>query len=387
MPVIIEDPPVLLDPWQNIINLRWNVPEMFLVGGSTPTLFTTPEAVRSAPDELFGNLEFVTIPELPTTSGALFNYINGFAYGGGVYIATVSRANAGTGVYKSTDLRTWTLVRTITTSLGAGGVAYGNGVFVVGGDEHSATTLHVSSDKGVTWTAVSLSGMGSGDNDQRIRTICFAEDAFFVTSGTDLGTQGSEIVGDINCKIYRSTNGTTWTSSFVFTSVPRITAGTPAAPGQISCWGVAYNEELEKYCAVGTANVDSFDDTMVAATSTDGITWSGGTVVPNGSVGFSGTSGSTTRYRTSRVAAGNGVFVAGILVKSTNGTSWTEVDDIGDLGSPVAVVFSKPLGTFLVAGTTRVATSDDDGVTWTEHETDVDEISCAAAVKKMDPSA
>jgi hypothetical protein len=369
---------------------------MFALAGAVPDPVAHDEPLtRGSRDKPAGGIEFFELPPPPAT-GADFSFVNGLAYGKGAYIATVSHLGEGCGVYRSTDFQTWALVKTISTNIGAGGVAFGNGVFVVGGDDGGAQAVHTSDDGGLSWTSRTIVGMGSGDNEQRIRSVCFANDAFFVTSGTNIGTLGSEVVGETNCRVYRSEDGVSWTGHFVFSGVPRFTSGTPLAPGNAACYGVAYDPETEKYCAVGSTLVHSLDyDNMVVSTSIDGMSWSGGSVVNNYASGpFSG----ANRLRGNiKIAAGGGKFIAvarkhnnsatpdgGAILRSVDGSDWGSA-----LALPSTVdycAYSKRKKLFLAGNSTTARTSPDAN-TWTAATPGTISVFCASVVKKKEPDA
>ncbi len=105
------------------------------------------------------------------------------AVGGGTLLAG---GDAGT-VLRSTDGTTWTAVNGITaltTSHSVGGVAYGNGTFVMNANRENFGTGDgrvYSSPDGLTWTNRS-SGTGIDDTNHDLRSIAYLSDRF-VTSG------------------------------------------------------------------------------------------------------------------------------------------------------------------------------------------------------------
>lgn len=192
-------------------------------------------------------------------------------------------------------------------------VAYGNGMFIVGGVKGYVTT---STDEGKTWsTPKQLEGSDSWSN------AIYANGSFMLLS--DRGY------------VATSTNGITW-------SVTR--------PSTEMYWrSLAYGNGM--YVAVGL-------DRGWIMTSPDGKTWTKKQV---GSVIWKD------------IAYGNGIFIAingdGYFVTSTDGITWTSQKQVPNISRGYDIItFGN--GKFVVAegyrGNTQTTT---DGVTWTTPNT------------------
>lgn len=119
--------------------------------------------------------------------------VYGIEYGNNVYVAVAALNFSGGGeVRTSTNGITWT-TRTLAVNTGIYGLAYGNGIFVAGGD---GGRIQTSTD-GITWTS-RTSNFGTG----RIRKVLYG-DGGFLAVGQDGGASTSHVV---------STDGITWTT-------------------------------------------------------------------------------------------------------------------------------------------------------------------------------
>lgn len=193
-------------------------------------------------------------------------------------------------------------------------VAYGNGIFVVGGESGYVTT---STDEGTTWsTPKQLVTTGSWSN------VIYANGSFMMLNFH-------------NGKLATSTDGITWTTRDTYS---------------LEYWrGLAYGNGI--YVAVGP----SYGTIM---TSTDGETWTKRTV------------GSVTWQD---IAYGNGKFIiisdSGYFSTSTDGVIWKSQSRIPNISRGYnAITFGN--GKFVVAegyrGNTQTTT---DGETWTTPNT------------------
>lgn len=193
-------------------------------------------------------------------------------------------------------------------------VAYGNGIFVVGGESGYVTT---STNEGTTWsTPKQLVTTGSWAN------VIYANGSFMMLNFH-------------NGKLATSTDGITWTTRDTYS---------------LEYWrGLAYGNGI--YVAVGP----SYGTIM---TSTDGETWTKRTV---GSVIWKD------------IAYGNGKFIiisdGGYFSTSTDGVTWKSQSRIPNISRGYDVItFSN--GKFVVAegygGNTQTTT---DGETWTTPNT------------------
>ena len=193
-------------------------------------------------------------------------------------------------------------------------VAYGNGIFVVGGSEGYVTT---STDEGKTWsTPKQLVTIGSWSN------VIYANGSFMMLNFH-------------NGKLATSTDGITWTTRDTYS---------------LEYWrGLAYGNGI--YVAVGPSG-------GTIMTSTDGETWTKRTV---GSVIWRD------------IAYGNGKFIiisnGGYFSTSTDGVTWKSQSRIPNISRGYDVItFGN--GKFVVAegyqGNTQTTT---DGETWTTPNT------------------
>lgn len=230
------------------------------------------------------------------------NFVQGVAYGNGLFVAIGSDGKAAS----STDGVNWTQRTTgFTDQLWS--VAYGNGLWIIGGVAGIAT-----STDGINWTK--RPGPLTNPNGT-VAALCYAN-GIWVASGSSgwLST---------------STNGTTWTVR------PDILGGT----GNPYCKAITYANGL--FVAVGFGGKIS--------TSTNGTTWTARTsnqtqdlngaayfnglwVVISGSTAYS-TSPDGTTWTPQTFAASMGLILAttthfivvygGFAYMSTDGTNWT----------------------------------------------------------------
>ncbi len=219
-------------------------------------------------------------------------------------------------------------------------VAYGNGIFVsVSSSAISGglgTNIMYSSDDGVSWTGVSL---GSAFNGIVWSSICFGNGRFVAVSSGPGGLGGATVN-----RVAVSTNGYTWTGG-------NISGGTFGGLERKGWKGITCGlDENGNSLFVAVANSGNGNGVM---TSPDGLVWTGRPLPNEGGQWVS-------------VAYGLGYFVAcavnGLLMISTNGTSWTVVS-----GSPIdGLQFVKVRfgnGRF-IAMTSATAITSTNATTW-----------------------
>lgn len=189
-------------------------------------------------------------------------------------------------------------------------VAYGNGMFVVGGADGYVTT---STDEGKTWSTPKQLITAGGS----WRNVIYANGSFMMLNFHD-------------GKLATSTDGTIWTIQDTYS---------------LGYWrGLAYGNGI--YVAVGPNN-------GIMMTSPDGKTWTKRTV---------------DSVIWGDIAYGNGIFIAitgNYFTTSTDGITWTNPKKISNAYRGYEVItFGN--GKFVVAegyeGNTQTTT---DGVTWT----------------------
>ena len=209
-------------------------------------------------------------------------------YGNGLFIAASGAASGAAVLASSTDGITWTSVGPTTGGWTMYASAYGNGLYIVGGNAN----ILVSTD-GTTWTTGSTAFNGSNF----MRAITYAE-GLYVVGGDGLGI------------VQTSTDAVTWTTRSI-------------GGGTNYVRGLGYGKGL--FVAVGQNGIYN---------STDAITWTsqtgGGIAVAYGSDAFV-SGGSTLRY-------------------STDGITWTTQTDI--FGSTLINTITHANGLFLAAGDT-----------------------------------
>jgi hypothetical protein len=246
-----------------------------------------------------------------TRNSGVTNVLNAVGYGNGVYVVV---GNEGT-LLSSTNGVNWTK-RSSGTTAALNSIVYANNLFVVVGENGTA----LSSVNGTLW------GRRTSGTTEFLYDVTYGGGKFVAVSDT-----GTVVI---------STNGTTWTLKNWIT------------PG---CYGVAYGNG--KFVSVGaTYDCPSFFCYYNVATyySTDGTTWSA--VVRPG-----------LPLAVSDVAFGNGVFVAvgdgGTVLLSSSGTAWTQpLTGSSDFLWNVAFAHN----TFVVVGGVQgtILTSSD-GQSWT----------------------
>ena len=286
--------------------------------------------------------------------GRTSNYLNGIAYGNGLFVAV--------GIYgtiiTSPDGITWTQ-RTSGTSNHLQGVVYGDGLFVAVGSEYPNESILTSTD-GITWTE-----RGTGLTNKGLISVTYGNGLFVIAGDQALLTSSDGItwsdrytqdmsllscvgyvnglftVGGIRLDTYTSTDGITWTQRF---------AGTDNGKELHS---IAYGNYM--YVAVGELeSQEEYRATVL--TSRDGITW------------IERTPDLPTR-NFEAIIYKNGMFVAtgenGIIATTQDGIEWT-VQTAGNYVS--SVIFGKGLflSVYSDAGRGHYIQTSPDGITWTE---------------------
>ncbi|WP_221414169.1 immunoglobulin-like domain-containing protein [Paenibacillus sp. 598K] len=228
------------------------------------------------------------------------------AYGNGMYVAVGGFGK----VLTSGDGASWTL-NPNSPVIGNSvlyAITFGNGVFVIAGNNGSDGTIYTSSD-GTSWTSQSSNVYVS------LLDAVYGLDKYVV-----VGTEG---------KIVTSEDGVTWTQR---------TSGT-----QENLLSVTYGNG--KY--VATAN------SGVIKSSTDGVTWSNETSGVN--------SGSLMG-----VAYGPGTYVVvgtgGTILTGTDGGAWTIRSPLPTSSGLNGIAYGN--GTYVAVGSGGTVATSGDGITW-----------------------
>lgn len=169
------------------------------------------------------------------TVRTLSGTVRGISYTNGMLLATTNF-----NVDYSTDGVSWSRSGTYALANSQPApVVFGNGLYAVLGGNNTSTTAGVKSTDLVTWTGVTISGIGS----TAVISALFADGAFFVTTSAGV--------------IARSTDLQTWTTASLGANVRSRLMYTPGL----------------------FASVSEFGNTFT--TSTDGVTWTARSAVPD----------------------------------------------------------------------------------------------------------
>ena len=308
-------------------------------------------------------------------------YSAGYAAGTYVLAGSTSKGNA---LFTSPDLGSWT-ERDVSVNLNYSTVAYGKGVFVVGGFDGI-----VSSTNGTDWAKLGSEAAGSFfgvvyDRDEFVAVgiggaVARSEDGVSWSAATTVTTNNLWSIASANSffaavgdagTIITSTNGMDWTvrgSGVTSNTIADICAGDGmlvavtrageilastngtqwalVSSGEVAdLYGVAFGQGT--FVAVGWSGGDSF-----SLVSTDGLTWASFPQDP------------TTDLE--RLCYGNGVFVAvedGPIKTSNDGSNWTPVASQPDIGQTCSrVVWAH--GTFVVVGGKGTLLTSTNGADW-----------------------
>ncbi|MDP1579613.1 MAG: M12 family metallo-peptidase [Candidatus Didemnitutus sp.] len=307
----------------------------FLVGGLRGTLLVSTDGL---------NWTTRTVPAS--------NNLYGFHYVNGLYVALGSLG----AIFTSTDTITWTPRNTGTLhqdgSSGLQFVAYsGERLMAVG----TGGTVTTSTD-GITWTAGTV---GTGDD---LNGVAFAFGKFHAVSQT-------------SGRVYSSSDGTTWTSvasssntlrAIVF-GAGRLVSGGTGGVMSTSTDGLNWSS-----VSTGSSNtiigLDYVNNFFYAACtggvllrSSNGTSW---TVIDI----------ATNNSNLQSVAYGNGLYVvpgqSGVtgraLLTSTDGLNWTQrITGVGAISSNLRAITAGDSG-LVAAGTAGVLLYSTNGTTWTQ---------------------
>jgi hypothetical protein len=249
-------------------------------------------------------------------------------YGAGLWVMIMPGATGYAGTSTSSDGTNWT-DRTIPAGLYSG-VAFGNGLFVAPRGTHAA----ISSD-GITWSSVSLPSIGSG---QSTGGIAFGNGMFVVSASSE---DGSVI------RIFRSTDGSTWTShavSFVSAAITYATglfAATTSTSstdvwtsGNGTSWTLGVLPASDAWKPVAALSSTLFTTRSVATSGDDYILRlaSASVTAVNGSASFTATasvsSGQTISYQwqLSTDAGSNWTNISGATTSTLSLSGLTTAD-------------------------------------------------------------
>lgn len=229
-------------------------------------------------------------------------------------------------------------------------VAYGNGMFVVGGSNGYVTT---STDEGTTWsTPKQLEGSDPWSD------AIYANGSFMMLS--DRGYVATSTDG-ITWSVTRPSTGMYWRSlaygngiyvavglneGWIMTSSDGKT-WTKKQVGSMTWRGVAYGN--------GRFIIINYDGYF--STSTDGVTWKSQSRIPNISRGYD------------VITFGNGKFVVaegyrGNTQTTTDGETWTTPNTSSGNNSWQSIAASD--GKFILVGSSGYVTTSVDGITWSK---------------------
>lgn len=192
---------------------------------------------------------------------------------------------------------TWQTISTVAGCNGRGGIAYGAGIYIIAGSGSGTQNVSISPDA-ISWdTPTALPGSPYPNVDG----IFYLNDAFFILNNESSANHR---------RIYRSTNGGSWTAVLTQTG-----AGTFV--------GMAYGNDV--YVAVGAAASGNAH----AANSPNGTTWTSRNAanfmsdVQFFSGGFIGSPTANTNIQ-----------------RSTDGTTWNVISTLSDLNYQSKLVVS-----------------------------------------------
>lgn len=255
------------------------------------------------------------------------------AYGNNTFVLSKDFTSASTTSYSSTDGITWT-ERTMPLSRAWGGVAYGNGIFLM---TASDSTSAATSTDGITWTTRTLPiststyhGLAYGAGKFVVMigggSSCYSTDAVTWTTTTppsfsvveDLiyGADKFVAIGRNTSTALYSVDGINWNTSTLTDAY---------------FWDqLAYGDG--KYLAVHQSSSTNLQKTT-ANISTDGITWTVCTI-PTAASGHMGVGYAAGKFVISNWAQSGSIY-------STNGVTWTSGNTI-DSGLSLIRLFGIP---------------------------------------------
>lgn len=228
-------------------------------------------------------------------------------------------------------------------------VAYGNGIFVVGGEGGYVTT---STDEGTTWsTPKQLVTTGSWSN------VIYANGSFMMLNFH-------------NGKLATSTDGITWTTrdtysleywrGLAYGNGIYVAVGPSGGTIMTSTDGETWTKRtvgsvIWKDIAYGNGKFIIISDGGYFSTSTDGVTWKSQSRIPNISRGYD------------VITFGNGKFVVaegyrGNTQTTTDGETWTTPNTSAGSHSWQSIAASD--GKFILVGNSGYVTTSVDGITW-----------------------
>ncbi|MDD5472086.1 MAG: IPT/TIG domain-containing protein, partial [Sideroxydans sp.] len=297
------------DPFHMLVTFADNVPATVTSATATQLVVTIPAGAATGTIKVTNGL---TTREV--TSSSIFAITTSGGSGGGT--TTWTQRSSGTSYILNT-------------------VAFGNGVFVAGGNGNTITT----STDGITWTSRSSASSAMPDaNYFAVNNIAWSNALnLFVAVGDRVGTSGATLLAT-------SPDGVSWTR--------RDWTNTLSVA---NLWDIV--ADSTRVTVVGEKTI---------LVSTDGSSWSSQTINNIGGMSLTGVASSGAI----RVAVGTYNSSTGLMLVSTDGTTWASAttpvgfmpQDVTWNGSLfVAVGSSSPLQ---FGATPAVATSTD-GLNWT----------------------
>lgn len=228
-------------------------------------------------------------------------------------------------------------------------VAYGNGIFVVGGEKGYVTT---STDEGETWsTPKQLVTIGSWSN------VIYANGSFMMLNFH-------------NGKLATSTDGITWTTrdtysleywrGLAYGNGIYVAVGPSHGTIMTSTDGETWTKRtvdsvIWKDIAYGNGKFIIISDGGYFSTSTDGVTWKSRSKIPNIFRGYN------------VITFGNGKFVVaegyqGNTQTTTDGETWTTPNTSAGSHNWQSIAASD--GKFILVGSSGYIATSTDGITW-----------------------
>jgi hypothetical protein len=321
-------------------------------------------------DQSSNNRTFTSTDGIKWTDRAVFDVqLTGIAYGGagsnaGTWIVVGSDNYDGIPIWYSQDGQSWTAASSATgldisnQQSTTHSVAYGNGLWVMGGYNVSSTySLFYSTDNGQNWTNAAtdpfengvICGVAYGNglwvavgsDNVSSNTVVYSSDGSNWSNASNspfLGGSGYSVaydpVGNVwvaggqasGITLAYSTDGMTWTQ----------TNNNPFAGVGGVVYGVAHYSGL--WVATGS------NGTVQTAYSSDGSNWTTSTTQPfsNGiGISVAGDGGSIM------IAGGVASTYSGIWNSVDGGSNWTEAPNVGNSMGPGSVIISIAAARYL----------------------------------------
>jgi hypothetical protein len=326
----------------------------FYFGGKWYTNAPSSKILEFSTDTVTWSKTSINAPAMPYDA----YWAAGTFFGTYFYALDASFAGSTCGyLYRSTDGNSWSTVTTPWGTLGdasAQSITSSNGRIFIAAKDTSYTQNIYTSTNGTTWTTATIPASTNVNGGG----VAYGNGKWIIFGSDD---------GSVTMKVLSSTNGTSFSlNATVNNNFPTVMDGN----GSPLNFSVGYPVYGNKF--VMTAQASDWSNWPPTSyntfrSSTDAVTWSSwSSPISRNGYGFGSVFYANGYYA---VGANDGYNDANNVAYSTNATSWTKV--AGPTGTQYGSIVAGVNNTFIWAGVDSVIYTSTNATTWTQRSTQI----------------